>query len=97
MKIILTSQGDNKWIEAFDSEEKAYWFLYGILSKKERYSENESEDIGFDCEDDMITWEQDGIKKYCAGWHWSEYAEKDQIIMPDGHNLYELMSKIENE
>ena len=97
MKITLKSQGDHNWKETFDSEEKAYWFLYGILSEKERYGKGHHDDFSFDCEDDMITWTQNGKKKYCAGWHWGEYSYEDQIVMPDGSYLYGLMYKIEEE
>jgi len=97
MKIILTGRGDNNWTETFDSEDKAYWFLYGILSEKERYGKGEHDELSFDCEDDLITWTQNRKKKYCAGWHWSEYSDDEQIIMPDGQNLYSLMLKIEED
>lgn len=95
--IKLTGRGDHNWEEKFETAERAYWYLYGILSRKERFGNSQHEDFAFDCEDDLIIWEENGKKKYCAGWHWSECMYDDQIIMPDGKNLYELMWEIEDE
>jgi len=97
-KIILSSKGDNNWKEKFDTEERAYWFLWGVVSEKERYFSCDADEhrFSFDCEDDLITWEQDGKKKYCAGWHWMDQREEEQIIMPNGKSLYSIMSELEN-
>jgi hypothetical protein len=96
-KIILACRGDNNWREVFDSEEGAYWFLYGLLSKVERYYKNS--DFGsfaFDIEDDCILWKQGDKIKYCNGWHWIQHNDKEKIVMPDGRELYSIFSELEN-
>lgn len=97
-KITLICKGDNRWTEVFDTEESAYWFLYGIVSEKERYGgcKKHQHEFAFDCEDDLIIWEQDGKKKYCAGWHWGEEQEEEQIVMPNGMTLYNILGEIED-
>jgi len=97
-KIVLQGKGDNNWKESFDSEEKAFWFLYSKLSGVERYFSDslKHDSFVFDIEDDIIIWKQGGKEKYCAGWHWMEEQDKEQIIMPNGNTLYEMFCELEN-
>lgn len=95
-KIILACRGDNNWREEFDNEQSAYWFLYGLLSKVERYYiGSDFGGFAFDIEDDCIIWKQGDKVKYCNGWHWTQHSDKEKIVMPDGRELYSIFSKLE--
>lgn len=95
--ITLSCQGDNVWSESFATERYAIWFLVSLLSRDERYRNGDdvsyATDLAFDVEDDLITWEQDGHKQYCAGWHWRD-EQYDKPIMLGQKTLYNLFMEL---
>lgn len=95
--IKLTGKGDNNFIETFKTKNEAENFLIEMVLNKLRYYLTGNDlywEESFDCEDDLIIWEEGGKKKYCAGWHW-EFQNKRPIKI-NGYDLYDLFSVLED-